>query len=458
MMKKYPPFRKPRKKGLTLSVATIMKMKQSWLEFFSSKSYKMYMGQNKLPGLGVYTLNDPDFVHRALVEDSEKFSQHDIVGKILKPVVGETIFIDDRNRLGEIENIVISGLEALGDEKIASIVNNAVDEMIKRLSKRKEKSLGVTHIEREMSVVCSDITSRLLFDEKIRTKDIDKILSSFASFQKDTAANIMLNVFKIGSWLNSGSSNRRAVESALKIRSIMENFTSRCEKRYKSGKCNDTLYAYLRSAELPSGKRFDEKEMMDIVSLIFLLSYEIISSSLSWALYLIGAYPGFAQKCREEIEEEGGDKIFEMPRSFKKMKRVQRLMKETKRLYPPVGLMARRVEESMEIRGKKIKKGDFIFISPWLIHRHKEFWRNPNQFLPARFSKGEPFHEYAYLPYGTYDMDKRFKKLLKTIEGIVIGKMLREFDIEVSDECSEELIASFTITLEGGILLSLKKR
>ena len=70
------------------------------------------------------------------------------------------------------------------------------------------------------------------------------------------------------------------------------------------------------------------------------------------------------------------------------------------RLYPPAYLIARCAGGPDEIDGKPVRKGDVIFIAPWLLHRHEKHWVNPNAFVPQRFLDGPPPDRFAYLPFG----------------------------------------------------------
>ena len=42
-----------------------------------------------------------------------------------------------------------------------------------------------------------------------------------------------------------------------------------------------------------------------------------------------------------------------------------------------------------------------MFISPYLLHRHPEFWSEPEEFRPERFAgaDAEERHKFAYIPF-----------------------------------------------------------
>jgi len=42
-----------------------------------------------------------------------------------------------------------------------------------------------------------------------------------------------------------------------------------------------------------------------------------------------------------------------------------------------------------------------VFISPYMLHRHPEFWSEPEEFRPARFAgeDADERHRFAYIPF-----------------------------------------------------------
>jgi cytochrome P450 len=78
------------------------------------------------------------------------------------------------------------------------------------------------------------------------------------------------------------------------------------------------------------------------------------------------------------------------------------LFAEGLRLYPPVPFITRDLTEQTSMRDWIMKKGSLVVVSPWLIHRHKQFWKNPDSFIAKRFARGqkEKVDKRAYLPFG----------------------------------------------------------
>jgi cytochrome P450 len=65
-------------------------------------------------------------------------------------------------------------------------------------------------------------------------------------------------------------------------------------------------------------------------------------------------------------------------------------------------MIGRSVKQDDEIGGYRIPGGSYVFVSPYITHRHPAFWSRPDAFEPERFEPerlaGVP--RYAYFPFG----------------------------------------------------------
>lgn len=74
------------------------------------------------------------------------------------------------------------------------------------------------------------------------------------------------------------------------------------------------------------------------------------------------------------------------------------VVKETLRLYPPGFIGSRVASRPFEFAGREFPKGVMAFYSPYLTHRHPDFWAEPLEFKPERFRGKIP--AWGYLPFG----------------------------------------------------------
>uniref|UniRef100_A0A8C5RWF1 Cytochrome P450 3A n=1 Tax=Laticauda laticaudata TaxID=8630 RepID=A0A8C5RWF1_LATLA len=78
------------------------------------------------------------------------------------------------------------------------------------------------------------------------------------------------------------------------------------------------------------------------------------------------------------------------------------VLNETLRMYPGVSRLQRMCKNTIKLNGITIPKGMGIAIPPVILHFNPEYWPEPEQFRPERFSKEvkEKINPYTYLSFG----------------------------------------------------------
>jgi cytochrome P450 len=77
------------------------------------------------------------------------------------------------------------------------------------------------------------------------------------------------------------------------------------------------------------------------------------------------------------------------------------VINEALRLYPPAAMIARRAAVTDRCGSIDIPRGATVIVAPWVLHRHRALWHDPEHFDPGRFLPGgAPYDRFAYLPFG----------------------------------------------------------
>ena len=67
---------------------------------------------------------------------------------------------------------------------------------------------------------------------------------------------------------------------------------------------------------------------------------------------------------------------------------LRSILEESLRLYPPVPRFDREAIAGDRLGEHEIQPGDLVSIWPWIIHRHRKLWDDPDAFDPQRFAPG----------------------------------------------------------------------
>ena len=163
----------------------------------------------------------------------------------------------------------------------------------------------------------------------------------------------------------------------------------------------DLLDMLMDARDEETGERMDDKQLRDEVMTVFLAGHETTSNALSWTWYLLGRHPEIVEKLHAELDRV----LAGRPPTFSDLPALPytlQVLKESMRLYPPVWAFGRSVTEKTEILGARVEPGNIVFLSPYVTHRHPEFWPDPERFDPDRFlpERMAEQHRFAYFPFG----------------------------------------------------------
>ena len=141
-------------------------------------------------------------------------------------------------------------------------------------------------------------------------------------------------------------------------------------------------------------------EIQDEVKTLVCAGHESTANALTWALTLLSRYPAARERLVAEADDVLGGRD---PQSsdVDALPWTKAVISETMRLYPPVWHIERDVVQDDDLAGIRVGAGDTIGLSPYLLHRHPEFWPNPDEFDPQRFlTDSASARPRAYLPFG----------------------------------------------------------
>lgn len=164
---------------------------------------------------------------------------------------------------------------------------------------------------------------------------------------------------------------------------------------------SDLLTALLRRRDEDTDRVMTGPEIRNETMTLLLAGHETTANSLAWTWYLLSKYPEAARRVRAEVTAVLAGRT-PTANDLERLAFTSRVYREALRLFPPIWVMERRARADDEIAGFGIPAGSSVVVSPYVTHRHPDFWDNPEGFDPDRFLPerlaGQP--PLAYLPFG----------------------------------------------------------
>jgi cytochrome P450 len=174
------------------------------------------------------------------------------------------------------------------------------------------------------------------------------------------------------------------------------------ERRRRDGGPSDDLLSLLLAArDEETGKGMSDEEMRAQIATIFTAGHETTAVALTWTFYLLAMHPWAEERLHAELAAVLGARA-PTAADVSRLKYTRMVLEESMRLYPPVHTMSRQALADDTVVGHAVPKGTDVMIVPWLLHRHRKLWDEPDRFDPERFApeRAGNRHRFAYLPFG----------------------------------------------------------
>jgi cytochrome P450 len=171
--------------------------------------------------------------------------------------------------------------------------------------------------------------------------------------------------------------------------------------RLPDGGADDFLGGLIRALWAKFPEERAEALAIDNAATFYLAGHETTANAMTWALFLMSEQPELqeqaAAEARDALAAGGADS--DLP---DRLPLLRAILDETLRLYPPAPRFDRQAVAPDRLGDAEIAAGDIVSIWPWLLHRHRALWDNPDAFDASRFA-GEAArarHRFQYLPFG----------------------------------------------------------
>lgn len=217
---------------------------------------------------------------------------------------------------------------------------------------------------------------------------------------------------------------------------------------------------HLLAARDRDGAGMSRRELVDEVMTLVVAGHETTASALAWAWYEIANHPRLLARLQREVDALAAGDIADVCDSpDQRLAWVDAVIHETLRLYPPGWLLSRRAIASDQLGDYEIEPGDQLFISPYILHRHAGYWRDPQRFDPARFlAPDTPGHRFAFLPFAAGQRRCIGERMAMTEMRAHLVTMLRRFVPADAGAGPPELEAGINLRPGGGVPLRLRPR
>jgi cytochrome P450 len=222
----------------------------------------------------------------------------------------------------------------------------------------------------------------------------------------------------------------------------------------------DFLTRLVAAKDPDDGVGLSAAEVRDEVITIFMAGHETTAVTMTWVWYLLSQHPAEEAELHKELDTVLGGRaptVEDLPN----LPYTRMVIEEAMRVYPPApGLSMRVAKEADELCGFKVTPGLQVIVSPWILHRHRRLWDDPERFDPTRFSKelSDKRPRFAYLPFGGGPRICIGATLAMTEAILILAVLAQRFRLRLKEPQEIKLQARITLRPKNGLKTILQHR
>ena len=339
-------------------------------------------------------ISDPDAIKRVFLDNAANYVRPGIVRRMLAPAIGDGLF----NAEGESWRGQRRMMAPVFSPAAVSAFTPLFAEVARTTADRWAANDGQP-IDMAAECVRATLTviDQALFSGEtgLSFEETADHIRAFLAGATEIRLGLLLGVEA----LDGGPVQRRA---RLARRILVERMSAFIHRRADEPEPAEDFVTRLYTAFLREHPRGEAIQLtLDNAMTFFVAGHETTANALTWALYLLSRDPQ-AQVWAQEEAREAWDAGGSPDEILARLPYLRMVWDETLRLYPPVYRIDRQAVADDELCGQQIRKGDMVTIWPWVLHRHRALWKDPELFNPENFDPEAKAtrHRYQYIPFG----------------------------------------------------------
>ncbi|MCH8506614.1 MAG: cytochrome P450, partial [Ectothiorhodospiraceae bacterium] len=220
-------------------------------------------------------------------------------------------------------------------------------------------------------------------------------------------------------------------------------------RRERPAGTGDLLDLMLHAEDPDTGERLDDVNIRHQVLTFLVAGHETTSGLLTFAIYLLLRHPHVLAQAYTEVDQVLPDETVPEYRHLAQLNVIERILKETLRLWPTAPAITVAPYEDTVIGGRyRIRKDQTVNIQLPALHRDPAVWQEPDsfdidRFLPEREAR---IHPHAYKPFGNGERACIGRQFALTEAKLALAMVLQRFAL--SDPYDYRLDIKETLTLK----------
>lgn len=394
------------------------------IEAWTSAHFERAIVMTRLPFGEVAVVNDPTAIRRVLDDNRDNYPKDAFQKRMLAVLSNGLLTAEDDQ--WRVQRRTLTPVLALRNVRgFAPIMLRAAGNLLERWRSRPG---GVIDVAEEVTELTLEVLERTIFSEGIPgngpefRRAMRTYFDSLGRIDPFDLLNLPDFIPRIG---------RLRTRPAVRLfhRSVDEMVARR--GRRATGGPDDLLTLMLNARDPETGHSLNAEEIRANVITFIAAGHESTANAITWTLFMLSQSPAWRERLVAEATRELDGPVETLP---ERLLETRAVVDETLRLYPPLAAISRVARKSDHLAGTPIRRGAMIVIAPYVLHRHRLWWSEPDFFKPERFlpAARAGIDRYAYIPFGAGPRGCIGSVFALQEAVIAVAAIIREFDLDVA--------------------------
>ena len=425
------------------------------LELLPAAAYHFPVGNLGYSRRSTVLFNDPDWVKEIMRDASGVFPKSDLMVSALEPLIGESIFVTDGDKWRRQRAMVDPAFSQLRISHAFAAMRAAVDDYEKRLDDLAARGDAFS-LDLAMGHLTADIICRTVFSTSLDSAVAMDVFEDFTVFERSVAQVDIGRLIFAPAW----SEAPQPPEVLAACKRIRAHIGTLLDTHLAPGNTyNDIASDVIAARDADTGQPCSREELIDQLGVFFLAGHETTASVLTWVFYILSQHPDTLDRLRAEVRRVLGETSADFSQ-LRQLPFTRAVFKETLRLYPPITFMPRVALKATQVGPRKLRRGALVMISPWTLHRHSAYWREPHCFDPQRFmpQREAELHPGAYIPFGQGPHTCVGAGFAQAESTLIMSRLAMRYDFEILEAQRVRPAARLTTRPAAEIMCRVKRR
>lgn len=310
-----------------------------------------------------------------------------------------------------------------------------------------------------MSSLTMFIVARTLFGaDRVAMKDTAEGIGAAIHVIQAATNNEFQSPFLLPEWLPTAMNRQRRVARTV-LYEIIDRLIAERRAEGDAADSGDLLSMLLLSCD-DAGDRMSDDEVRDQAVTLFVAGHETTSNALTWTWYLLSQHPAEEARLHAELDAALGGRppvLADLPH----LPYTLQVIKEAMRLYPPAWVVnIRRAAADTTLGSYAVKKGDRLWLSPFVMHRRPTFFPDPERFDPDRWTpeRERALPKFAYMPFGGGPRVCIGNGFALMEAHLIVAAVAQRYRLRLRPGHPIDLNAQITLSNHGGMPMTPEQR